>query len=97
VIRAEPLTDDQLLIRTFNFPGWTATVDGNPVALKTAEDLGDIEIDLTAGAHLVTLDFRDTPVRSRFRVVTLGTVGLMCVLTAASVVKRKSSSTLDSE
>jgi hypothetical protein len=50
-VRATVIDDDDLLIRTFDFPGWTATVDGQQVPIKRSNELGDIEIALTAGSH----------------------------------------------
>src|SRR5262252_10433649 len=57
-------------IRTFNFPGWTATVDGSPATIGTGEDLGDITIDLEAGSHKIVLDYLETPVRRYGRIIT---------------------------
>ncbi|HET9530183.1 MAG TPA: 6-pyruvoyl-tetrahydropterin synthase-related protein [Blastocatellia bacterium] len=38
-LRVELSEPDRLLIRTFNFPGWVATVDGQPAAIQTGEAL----------------------------------------------------------
>lgn len=54
---------DSLLIRTFNFPGWAATVDGKPTAIVSGEVLGDIMLQLEEGGHAVQLDYRETPTR----------------------------------
>ena len=88
VIRAELTDDDVLLIRTFNFPGWTARVDGQPAAINTSEELGDMEIELQAGTHVVTLDFLDTPVRRAFTRVTVGSACVLVLLAGASLVGR---------
>jgi hypothetical protein len=80
VIRVNLSDDDELLVRTFNFPGWTATVDGKATPIKTGEEFADMEIELTAGNHLVTLDFVDTPVRRKCRIMTLCSFGLLIVL-----------------
>ena len=61
-LRVELTDSDSLLIRTFNFPGWTARVDGQIAEINTG-GLGDIVIDLTEGRHQVTLDYLDTPIR----------------------------------
>jgi len=71
VLRTSMKDADTLRIRTFNFPGWTAAVDGQPLEIKSDEELGSIEIDVPTGEHLLTLDFLETPVRRGFRVVTL--------------------------
>ncbi|HKV39145.1 MAG TPA: hypothetical protein VJX67_08025, partial [Blastocatellia bacterium] len=76
---------DQLAIRTFNFPGWTATVDGQKAELGTGEDLGEITLNLERGKHLITLDYLETPLRRRADAVTLfaffvvfGAIGVAC-------------------
>ncbi|HLF84598.1 MAG TPA: hypothetical protein VI837_10525 [Blastocatellia bacterium] len=88
VVRAAPKDDDELLIRTFNFPGWTATVDGQEVPIKSSEGLGNIEIELRAGAHRLTLDFIETPVRRVFRTVTLCSFVFVIVLGVAPFARR---------
>ncbi len=88
VVRADLVEDDELLVRTFNFPGWTATVDGQQVPIKTSEELGDMEIDLRSGLHRVTLDFLETPVRHTFRIVTLCSFGLLIALGFAPLARR---------
>ena len=89
VVRADPKEDDELLIRTFNFPGWTAIVDGQQVPIKTSEELGDMEIELRAGSHRITLDFLETPVRRAFRFVTLGSFGVLITMSMASFARRR--------
>lgn len=89
VIRAELTADDLLLVGTFNFPGWTARVDGQPAPIRTSEELGDMEIELQAGAHVVTLDFMDTPRRRACRLVTLGSTCVVALFLAAPMLGRK--------
>ena len=88
VVRADLVEDDELLVRTFNFPGWTAVVDGQQVPIRTSEELGDMEIDLRSGLHRVTLDFLETPVRHAFRIVTLCSFGLLIAVGFAPLVRR---------
>jgi uncharacterized membrane protein YfhO len=53
---------DRLQIRTSYYPGWAAFVDGKVTEIMTGE-AGIIEIDLPAGEHSITLDYRLTPIR----------------------------------
>jgi hypothetical protein len=85
-VRVELTERDQLWIRAFNFPGWTATVDGEPAKIITGEDLGDIQINLEAGAHEVRVDFLDTPVRRNSERVTLIAFALVIVMATLSLV-----------
>ena len=43
---------DRLMVRTFNFPGWTATVNGRPAEIIGGGDFNRIALDLPPGAHL---------------------------------------------
>jgi dolichyl-phosphate-mannose-protein mannosyltransferase len=79
--------EDRLLIRTFNFPGWTATIDGQRVEIITGE-MGEICIDLQPGAHEVSLEFLDTPVRRSARQITLWSFGLLLGLLFAPLASR---------
>jgi hypothetical protein len=88
VVRAEPQDDDELRIRTFNFPGWTATIDGKQVPIRSSQELGNIELDVPAGTHQVTLDFRDTKVRRTFRIVTLCSFVVLMGLCLAPFARR---------
>lgn len=89
VIRADLTDDDVLLVRTFNFPGWTAIADGHRVPITTSEELGDMEIELPAGSHQVTLDFLDTRARRRMKIVTLCSFGVLLLVTGAGVVTKR--------
>jgi hypothetical protein len=80
IIKVELEDADQLWIRAFNFPGWTATVDGQPAPITSGEELGDIEIDLEAGTHEVRLDFLDTPIRRRSERITIVSFGLLLIM-----------------
>jgi hypothetical protein len=61
-------------------------VDGNPVAIETGEELGDIRINLDAGQHNVILDFLDTPTRRRWARATLISAVIVCFLLLAAAV-----------
>jgi len=89
VIHATAIDDDDLSVRTFDFPGWRATVDGQQAPIKRSDELGDMEIALTSGSHRVTLDFIDTPVRRVFKSVTLSSAALLTVIVIASFLQRK--------
>lgn len=88
VIRAELTDSDVLLVRTFNFPGWSAKVDGQPSPINSSEELSDMEIDLQAGTHVVTIDFLDTTPRRRCRMITLGSAGVLILLCCVPLLGR---------
>jgi len=53
----------QLFVRTFNYPGWTASIDGVRASAGTDGDTGAMLFNVPAGRHTLTLDFLDTPAR----------------------------------
>ena len=87
VVLHEP---DVLLVRTFNFPGWTATVNGTPAIINTGEAMSEITLDLPAGTHQVKLEFLDTPLRRRAERITQAAFLTLCgVLLAATLLRRR--------
>ncbi|MEW6126620.1 MAG: glycosyltransferase family 39 protein [Acidobacteriota bacterium] len=54
---------NQLVIRTFDFPGWTTTLDNQPASLSKMKDFGAIVVNIPAGSHQIELRFLDTKVR----------------------------------
>lgn len=61
VTAAAPAT---LTFDLFYFPGWRATVDGQPVAVAAAEGTGRLTVVVPAGAHTVAVTFGLTPLRT---------------------------------
>jgi len=49
--------------QTFYFPGWRATLDGEPVDIQIAAPYGLIEVPIPAGEHEMLLCFGETPLR----------------------------------
>jgi hypothetical protein len=96
VIHTALTDDDVLLVKTFNFPGWVAVIDGQPEPIDTNPEMGDMEIKISKGDHIVTLDFLDTPVRRYGRLITLASVGViaaLCVLHLGAVRRREKGAT----
>ncbi len=61
--RVSAAEDWTLTVLTFYFPGWRATIDGQPVSIEPTSPQGLIRFAVPAGEHLVTLRFGETPVR----------------------------------
>ncbi|MCA9913387.1 MAG: hypothetical protein KC496_08550, partial [Anaerolineae bacterium] len=52
--------DRTVRFRQYYFPGWQATVDGEPAEITPDEQIGLITLDLPAGEHIVTLEYVGT-------------------------------------
>ncbi len=64
----------------FYFPGWQATVDGQPTTLQVTKPYGLIAIPVPAGQHTVQVNFASTPLREAAGLLSgLGLVGLLWV------------------
>ncbi len=74
----------RVLVRTRYFPGWTATLDGQPLAIEPYGEQGLILFYAPAGSHLVRLRFEDTPPRQ-----VSGWVSLVGALAALALLARK--------
>jgi hypothetical protein len=62
MLQARAKRATQLEVRTTDYPGWTASLDGQVVPIKRGS-AGNITLAVPAGEHQVTLDFRSTPLR----------------------------------
>lgn len=67
----------------FYFPGWTASLDDQPVAIELAKPEGFMTVDVPAGSHELVFAFRDTPVRS-FAWILSGAALLTCLTISLS-------------
>jgi hypothetical protein len=70
------------LYQAFFFPGWQATVDGQPVPIQVADPHGLIEVPVPAGRHTVEVHFGSTPERIAATVVSLAALALTLYLVA---------------
>ena len=71
---SEPLT---LRLRVFDYPGWTAYVDGSPHSLQRDSFTGAIKIALSAGSHLLQIRFEDTWWRIGAQMISIVTLVLV--------------------
>ncbi len=62
VLRVQAKQAAQLEVRTTDYPGWTALLDGQAVTIERGA-VGNITLAVPAGEHRVVLDFRSTPLR----------------------------------
>lgn len=58
-------------VRTFNFPGWTAYLDGVRTAIREENDTKAILVDVPPGNHSLKLVFEDTPVRFYGKLISI--------------------------
>ncbi len=57
-------TDVRLQFLTYWYPGWRATIDGQPVPIAREGPYSLITLDVPAGDHRVAIRFGDTPARA---------------------------------
>jgi hypothetical protein len=67
----------------FDFPGWQATVDGEPVPITPSDPHGLIQIEVPAGRHEIAIQFGLTPIR-----LTAGLISLVALLAMSGVMWR---------
>jgi hypothetical protein len=76
-----------LRIRTFNFPGWTAHIDGVKTEIKTEKGMGAMLIDIAPGKHMLILKFVDTPIVYYSKIISLASFS--CIIILVIFQKRK--------
>jgi len=69
----------QVRFRTFNYPGWSVSVDGKPAPLTTLRD-GTFTVGVPAGEHQLSARFDETALRLAANAISLaGVMGLVAV------------------
>jgi hypothetical protein len=76
----------EMRLKTYNFPGWIASIDGQRVSLWSDSDGAQV-LSVPEGRHKVETDFVDTPPR-KFGAVLSG-LGLLVILGLAVVDYRR--------
>lgn len=69
-----------VLFYTYDFPGWRATVDGQPAAHRTEPPYGLIAIDVPAGEHQVSIRHGGTPARDAGTWISLASLAIVAGL-----------------
>jgi hypothetical protein len=95
-------TGRSITFNRFWYPGWTAWLldgkDGRPVEQiaveREAGPLARVVVPVPQGEGYILLRFEDTPLRAAAKWVTVGTVALLVLLAAASLLRRRSIATL---
>lgn len=71
------LQPSEVRLKTYNFPGWTARLDDQPVPLLSDKD-GVQVVKIPAGVHKIETMFKST--RPRILGATITGIGFLCVL-----------------
>ncbi|PJE58371.1 MAG: hypothetical protein COU81_01090, partial [Candidatus Portnoybacteria bacterium CG10_big_fil_rev_8_21_14_0_10_36_7] len=70
-LKVKAKTNSILRLNSFNFPGWMAKSDGQPVSIDEQNKYRLITISIPAGEHLIEAKFKSTPVRKIANYTTL--------------------------
>ncbi len=73
----------QAIYQTFYFPGWQATIDGQPTALTPTLNTGLISLNVPAGKHHLHLAFNETPLRKTANTISL--ITFFTILTTLTI------------
>jgi hypothetical protein len=63
--------EGKVIINNYNYPGWTAKVNGKIAEIKTEKPYGNMSIEVPAGASSILLFFKETPLRLAADLVSL--------------------------
>lgn len=75
-----------LTLNLHYFPGWVASLNGQPLALSPQPETGFISLTIPAGQHQLALNFETTPLRWWANLISiLGWLGLIGIIIANRV------------
>jgi hypothetical protein len=84
VYRAVAPRPGRVVLNTVYFPGWKATIDGDPAEIEITDPEGLIAVQVPAGDHRIGLVFEDTPIRTLGEQVSLAALLASLALLAAA-------------
>ncbi len=88
-VRVSAQTPVTLQFYTYWYPGWQATANGQPVAIRAGGPDALITLDLPAGEHEVRIRFANTPIRSVAAVLSILAVVIIVLLLIVPVWRRR--------
>ena len=86
--RVDAALPSVLRVSTFYYPGWTALNNGREIPIGIEKDSGAMLINIPPGKNEVLLEFRDTPLRTVAKWISI--VSLLAALFGLAMAKRKS-------
>jgi hypothetical protein len=85
-------TEDDIKVRIniFEFPGWQVKINGQEVKqyVDDSEVWGRMWIDVPSGQHVVTAEFKDTPVRTISNLVSIVSWTLLVMYLLSKKIKK---------
>lgn len=77
-----------LKVNVFNFPGWQAKIDGQKTEISDDNKLKLITLNISEGAHQISLEFKNTKNRTFANTISLFSLLLLLVLTIKKWMKQ---------
>ena len=74
-----------IVLHTFYFPGWRATLDGQALAVEPVGPLGLTGVTVPEGRHEVVITFGETPLRQAAMAVSIVGVAVLIAVFAAGI------------
>ncbi len=79
------LAPAQITFTLFDFPGWRATLDGQPTPITASRPNGFITLSIPPGRHTVQVDFGATPVRTVATALSFLAAGLLAIIASGRI------------
>lgn len=70
-VEIDAVSDSLIEVHTVYYPGWGAQIDGIPVPIEYDNVHGFMRVQVPKGQHRLLMEFRETPLRFFFDVVSL--------------------------
>jgi hypothetical protein len=79
-ISTDSNSEFELNYSKYNYPGWSATTDGNKTEIKSGKPYGQITILVPSGKHIVEVKYNESPMRLVFDLISLSAIGMSVYL-----------------
>lgn len=89
VFSAETQNPTELVLNSFNFPGWQAELNGQKTAINDDNKLKLITINIPSGKSEISLEFTNTPIRKAANYTSLLTFGAFLAYLAYMIVTKR--------
>ncbi|MDP3918078.1 MAG: hypothetical protein Q8Q30_02810 [Candidatus Woesebacteria bacterium] len=64
----------------YNYPGFVAKIDGNKTKIIAGEPFGQISFTVPSGKHTVVVEYKESPMRLLFDIVSLIAIGVSVII-----------------
>ena len=79
-IKTSSDTEFFLNYNKYYYPGFVAKIDGNKIKIIAGKPFGQISFTVPSGKHVITVEYKESPMRLFFDIVSLVAIGVSVII-----------------